>query len=51
MVEVVSDPVQSYMHRPRTLILAVVSAQSDRALHSVLKRGKAFDNTANALSA
>ena len=43
MVEVVSDLVQSYIRRPRTLILTVVSAQSDGALQSVLKRAKAFD--------
>ncbi|CZT52877.1 hypothetical protein WAI453_006455 [Rhynchosporium graminicola] len=41
--EVVSELVQSYMRRPRTIILAVVSALSDRALQAVLKRVKAVD--------
>lgn len=41
--EVVSELVYSYMRRPRTIILAVVSALSDRALQAVLKRVKAVD--------
>ena len=41
--EVVSELVDSYMRRPRTIILAVVSAMSDRALQAVLKRVKAVD--------
>ncbi|KAG9242207.1 P-loop containing nucleoside triphosphate hydrolase protein [Calycina marina] len=36
--EVVSELVYSYMRRPRTIILAVVSALNDRALQTVLKR-------------
>jgi GTPase SAR1 family protein len=41
--EVVSELVHSYMRRPRTIILAVVSALNDRALQAVLKRVKAVD--------
>ena len=41
--EVVSELVYSYMRRPRTIILAVVSALNDRALQAVLKRVKAVD--------
>lgn len=41
--EVVSELVDSYMRRPRTVILAVVSAMSDRALQAILKRAKAVD--------
>ena len=41
--DVVSELVDSYMRRPRTIILAVVSAQSDRALQAILKRAKAVD--------
>lgn len=41
--EVVSELVESYMRRPRTIILAVVSAMNDRALQAVLKRVKAVD--------
>ncbi|KAG9246896.1 P-loop containing nucleoside triphosphate hydrolase protein [Calycina marina] len=41
--EVVSEIVYSYMRRPRTIILAVVSALNDRALQAVLKRVKAVD--------
>lgn len=41
--EVVSELVYSYMRRPRTIILAVVSALNDRALQAVLKRVKEVD--------
>lgn len=41
--EVVSEPVHSYMRRPRTIILAMVSALNDRALQVVSKRVKAVD--------
>ncbi|KAF7949092.1 hypothetical protein EAE96_008263 [Botrytis aclada] len=41
--EVVSELVYSYMRRPRTIILAVVSALNDRALQAVLKQVKAVD--------
>ena len=41
--EVVSALVESYMRRPRTIILAVVSALNDRALQAVLKLVKAVD--------
>ncbi|KAH9205431.1 P-loop containing nucleoside triphosphate hydrolase protein [Leptodontidium sp. 2 PMI_412] len=41
--EVVSELVYSYMRRPRTIVLAVVSALNDRALQAVLKRVKAVD--------
>ncbi|RDL37477.1 uncharacterized protein BP5553_04910 [Venustampulla echinocandica] len=41
--EVVSELVHSYMRRPRTIILAVVSALNDCALQAVLKRVKAVD--------
>ena len=41
--KVVSELVHSYMRRPRTIILAVVSALSHRALQAVLKRVKEVD--------
>lgn len=41
--EVVSELVHSYMRRPRTIILAVVSTLNDRALQAVLKRVNAVD--------
>ena len=39
----ISGLVESYMQHPRSIILAVVSAQSDRALQAILKRAKAVD--------
>ena len=45
--DVVSQLVDSYMQRTRTIILAVVSAQNDRALQAILKRAKAVDPEGN----